>query len=944
MKEEQWRAAWELFQAGGDLPKDELEAFLNQSGVGPEVREIAARMMSASESPASSRDSAALSAGSFSLAVRAPVSPLAAGCEIGRYVLAEKIGEGGMGEVWLAEQQEPVRRKVALKLIKGGLGSREVIARFASERQALAMMDHAGIAKVFDAGSTPYGAPYFVMEYSEGEPITAYCDHRRLTTRQRLELFIEVCDAVEHAHRKGIIHRDLKPSNILVTEVDGRPTPKVIDFGVAKALTQKLGTETIETRLGALVGTPEYMSPEQAASSGVDIDTRTDVYSLGIVFYELLAGGRPVEFRAMGLEEFLRRLREEDTPKPSTRVGTRDGAALLEVARRRQTDPAALARQLRGDLDAIALKALEKDRARRYGSAVNFAEDISRYLRNEPVLAVAPSAAYRARKFARRHTWGLGAAVVFVGLLIAAVIWMSIALRQQQRANASAGALREVVRKIIIERPAELARTPNRTALRGELMRDAEGALDVLSRDLRGDEALESELAKAYLAIALAKGPYNASGSEGDPAAATVYAQKSVAIYAGLARRRANDEAVRRGQLEALSTLLHLQYRTSNWEEAKQTARELEVQVARLPPALSEKVQARWYQSLAYVEVAAILWRQEAYSEAIEAQRKALTAFRGDIPVAFQQDPEKLDYWSHLQRELAISFWMYQGVSPEAMGAIRSAVNGIAGCSAPNCRMRHAQAVGTLGEMEWASGDRDPGIQAMRESVAEFERFLADDPGNAVLVNAGAQVRSYLALSLAHEGNGTEAVELAEKDTALPEVKDSALAKGRERTLVYEVTLGAALLGAKRYVDAERELRETLARNRDWNANWDLVWSTMHLLTEALEAQAKYAEEVAIARDARKLVDQSALGTEFYIHVMRAIAARDYASAMTHWNGATPDQCSAAIRAIGDALSGVDRRHGVLVGALLEFPPQAEEEAALEKAAARHGRSKVASQ
>jgi non-specific serine/threonine protein kinase/serine/threonine-protein kinase len=322
---------------------------------------------------------------------------------IGRYYLLQKIGEGGMGEVWLADQREPVRRRVALKLVKAGMNTREVIARFESERQALALMDHPAIAKVFDAGSTSEGAPYFVMEYVAGVPITAYCDKHRLSTRERLELFMQICEGVQHAHQKAIIHRDLKASNILVTELDGRAVPKIIDFGVAKALGQKLTADTIFTRVGAMIGTPEYMSPEQALSSGEDIDTRSDVYTLGIIFYELLAGVPPLELRRIAFEEFLRRLREEEPSKPSTKIRTQDSATSTEVARNRKTQPLALAKQMRGDLDSIALKALEKERARRYGSPSEFADDIGRYLKNEAVLAVPPSLSYRGRKFMRRY-------------------------------------------------------------------------------------------------------------------------------------------------------------------------------------------------------------------------------------------------------------------------------------------------------------------------------------------------------------------------------------------------------------------------------------------------------------------------------------------------------------------------------------------------------------
>jgi eukaryotic-like serine/threonine-protein kinase len=363
------------------------------------------------------------------------------GTVLGHYHLLQKVGEGGMGEVWLAEQKEPVRRRVALKLVKGGMYTREVMARFESERQALALMDHPAIAKVFDAASTPQGAPYFVMEYVAGIPITAYCDNHRLSTRERLELFVHVCEGVQHAHQKAIIHRDLKPSNILVTEVDGQPAPKIIDFGVAKALAQRLTEQTMYTLVGTLVGTPDYMSPEQALSSGEDIDTRTDVYSLGVIFYELLAGVPPLELRKIALDEFMRRLREEDPPTPSAKVHTQNPATSAELARKRRTDPLALTKQMRGDLDSIALKALEKDRSRRYSSPSDFVADIGRYLRNEAVFAVPPSVGYRARKFARRHRAGLVTACAFALVLVVAA---TLTIRQSMRANQEAAVAQAV--------------------------------------------------------------------------------------------------------------------------------------------------------------------------------------------------------------------------------------------------------------------------------------------------------------------------------------------------------------------------------------------------------------------------------------------------------------------------------------------------------------------
>jgi eukaryotic-like serine/threonine-protein kinase len=368
----------------------------------------------------------------------APDLPSVERISIGPYRLLQKLGEGGMGEVWLAEQSKPVRRLVALKLIKAGMDTREVVARFDSERQALALMDHPAIAKVFDAGSTPEGRPYFVMEYVAGIPITDYCDKHKLTTRQRMELFIQVCEGVQHAHQKAIIHRDLKPSNILVSEVDGKPMPRIIDFGLAKATSQRLTDGSVYTRVGTFLGTLEYMSPEQADSEGEDIDTRTDVYSLGVVLYQLLVGALPLDLKKLAYEEILRRLRDKEVPKPSSRILTQGGDSAI-TAKNRGTDAPSLTRQLRGDPDAVVLKALEKDRKRRYGSPSELAADLGRYLRNEPVSAHTPSAAYRARKYIRRHRLGVAIAAAAMLLLVGFAVAQGIQLQrtrlERDRAN-----------------------------------------------------------------------------------------------------------------------------------------------------------------------------------------------------------------------------------------------------------------------------------------------------------------------------------------------------------------------------------------------------------------------------------------------------------------------------------------------------------------------------
>jgi serine/threonine protein kinase/WD40 repeat protein len=474
-----------IFRAAANMPPSQRAAFLDDACAGdPAARNEIESLLKAHDDSCSflqrPKDPNAQPTDDYSSIIERP------GATVGPYRLMEQIGEGGFGLVFVAEQTAPVRRKVALKIIKPGMDTREIIARFEAERQALALMDHPHIAKVFDAGATPTGRPYFVMELVKGIPITEYSDQQRLSARDRLELFLSVCQAVQHAHAKGIIHRDLKPSNILVAPHDGIPVVKVIDFGVAKAIGQQLTEKTIYTRFSQMIGTPLYMSPEQAEINALDIDIRADIYSLGVLLYELLTGTTPFErtrFATAAYDEIRRIIKEEEPPKPSTRLSSL-GNTLSKVSLERRCEPTRLTALVKGDLDWIVMKALEKDRSRRYETANSFAADIKRFLAEEPIEARPPSAVYRLQKLARRNKTALGtASLLALTLLVGSIvsIWQAIRARKAERV-----ALKQQDQIKVVLKQETLHRTAAESAkkMAGDKLVEANTARDELRKAL----------------------------------------------------------------------------------------------------------------------------------------------------------------------------------------------------------------------------------------------------------------------------------------------------------------------------------------------------------------------------------------------------------------------------------------------------------------------------
>jgi serine/threonine protein kinase/tetratricopeptide (TPR) repeat protein len=556
----------------------------------------------------------------------------AVGQMLGRYKLLEKIGEGGCGVVYVAEQTESVRRRVALKVIKLGMDTKAVVARFEAERQALAMMDHPNIAKVLDAGATDTGRPFFVMELVRGIRITEYCDQANLSTRERLDLFIRVCQAIQHAHQKGIIHRDIKPSNILVTLHDGVPVPKVIDFGIAKATEGRLTEATVYTQLHQFIGTPAYMSPEQAEMSGLDIDTRSDIYSLGVLLYELLAGSTPFdpkELAASGIDAMRKTIREKEPVRPSTRFATLKGEELTTTAKRRSADTSKLLHQLKGDLDWIVMKCLEKDRTRRYDTANDLAMDLKRHLNNEPVVARPPSSAYRLQKAFNRNKLVFAAGTAIAAALVLGVVGTSIGLvRAEHQRRAAEAALRlaehrfqrasRFVEDVFQKVAPEFSELIGAAKARETLAQTSVSFLESLSSTGGSNESFQVELATLYGQFANALGDPFAPNSTGDYDNALRFANQSLAILQSLQSQHPNDKDLVRKLARAQNAVGSILHASDRLDEALVHYRrslELFRQLLDQPPRNAE---AKTWVQVANFKIGHILLEQGQAREALE--------------------------------------------------------------------------------------------------------------------------------------------------------------------------------------------------------------------------------------------------------------------------------------------------------------------------------------
>ena len=743
------------------------------------------------------------------------------GTVIGRYKLLQQIGEGGCGVVYMAEQEEPIRRRVAVKVIKLGMDTKQVIARFEAERQALALMDHPNIAKVLDAGATEAGRPYFVMELVRGIRITDYCDQNNLSTEQRLDLFIQVCHAIQHAHQKGIIHRDIKPSNILVTMNDGVPVPKVIDFGIAKATEQRLTDKTLFTAFEQFIGTPAYMSPEQAEMTSLDIDTRSDIYALGVLLYELLTGQTPFnakELMAAGVEGMRRIIREQEPTRPSTCISTLNGADQTTVAKRRQTEPPKLVHQVRGDLDWIVMKCLEKDRMRRYESANGLANDIERHLEHQPVSAAAPSALYRARKFIRRHKTAMAVATSLLALLVGGVVvstWQAVrAAHAERRALAEAAKSRQVAQflKDMLEGvgPSQ-AQGRDTTVLKEILDKTAERIGRGLTNQPQVEAELRTTLGNVYRELAA----YDI---------AEAMQRRALAIQQTLLGKEHAELAT------AMDNLAHVLWRKGDIKEAETLTRQaLAMRRKVLPPEHLDL-------ALSLNNLAAIAYGQGQIAEAERLNREALAMRRNLLRGDHENIAESLD---NLASTLSAEdkFAEAEQLEREALEMRRRLTAG----NHPAV----AQSLNSLAAVLWREGKLAEAETYQREALVVRQRLYgAEHPDVALSLNN-------VAVLLDNQGKWAEAEVMQKQALAM---RKKLLAPGHADVRESLNNLAVLFQHEGRLAEAETVQREELEMSRNaLGLENSMVASSMNNLAIVLRDQGKLEEAERLQREALEI-------------------------------------------------------------------------------------------